>query len=86
VTTDASGAVTGSTWEVAVYRNAEASTGSTTSFPYSSDAVSVSTLSFDADGQLTSATDTDIVDPVTGVAAPRRVPTAGRTWPRSAHR
>lgn len=65
VTTDAGGAVTGSTWEVAVYRNADASTGSTTSFPYSSDAVSVATLSFDADGQLTSATDTDIVDPVT---------------------
>ncbi|TBB40263.1 flagellar hook protein FlgE [Rhizobium ruizarguesonis] len=67
VTTDASGAVTGSTWEVAVYRNADASTGSTASFPYSSDAVSVATLSFDADGQLTSATDTDtdIVDPVT---------------------
>ena len=31
------------------------------------DAVSVATLSFDADGQLTSATDTDIVDP--GVTA-----------------
>ncbi|MGO7895828.1 hypothetical protein AB9E21_35520, partial [Rhizobium leguminosarum] len=39
VTTDASGAVTGSTLEVAVYRNADASTGSTTSFPYSSDDV-----------------------------------------------
>ncbi|MGO7668192.1 flagellar hook protein FlgE, partial [Rhizobium ruizarguesonis] len=64
-TPDASGAVTGSTWEVAVSRNAAASTGSTTSFPYSSDAVRVATLSFDADGQLPSATDTDIVDPVT---------------------
>lgn len=66
VTTDASGAVTGSTWEVAVYRNADAASGGTTSFPYSSDAVSVATLSFDADGNLTSATDTDIVDPTTG--------------------
>ncbi|MGO7969040.1 flagellar hook protein FlgE, partial [Rhizobium ruizarguesonis] len=46
-------------------RNADASTGSTASFPYSSDAVSVATLPFDADGQLTSATNTDIVDPVT---------------------
>lgn len=66
VTTDASGAVTGSTWEVAVYRNADAASGGTTSFPYSSDAVSVATLSFDGDGNLTSATDTDIVDPTTG--------------------
>lgn len=65
VTTDAGGAVTGSTWEVAVYRNADATTGGSTSFPYSSDAVSVATLSFDADGQLSSATGTDIVDPVT---------------------
>ncbi|MGG7576982.1 flagellar hook protein FlgE (plasmid) [Rhizobium sp. YTUHZ045] len=65
VTTDANGAVTGSTWEVAVYRNADASTGGTTSFPYSSDAVSVATLSFDADGQLTSQANTDIVDPTT---------------------
>jgi flagellar hook protein FlgE len=64
-TTDASGAITGTTWEVAVYRNADASTGSTTSFPYSSSAVSVASLSFDANGQLTSATNTDIVDPVT---------------------
>jgi flagellar hook protein FlgE len=63
--TDANGAVTGSTWEVAVYRNADAAEGSTTSFPYSSDAVSVASLSFDENGQLTSATDTDIVDPVT---------------------
>lgn len=66
VTTDADGAVTGSTWEVAVYRNADAASGGTTSFPYSSDAVSVATLSFDGDGNLTSATDTDIVDPTTG--------------------
>ncbi|WP_431324380.1 flagellar hook protein FlgE [Rhizobium sp. YTU87027] len=64
-TTDANGAITGTTWEVAVYRNADATTGGTTSFPYSSSAVSVASLSFDADGQLTSATNTDIVDPVT---------------------
>ncbi|EJJ26476.1 flagellar hook protein FlgE [Rhizobium sp. CF142] len=65
-TTDASGAVTGSTWEVAVYRNADAASTGTTSFPYSSDAVSVASLSFDANGNLTSQADTDIVDPKTG--------------------
>ncbi|MDM9618979.1 flagellar biosynthesis protein FlgE [Rhizobium sp. AC44/96] len=67
VTTDASGAVTGSTWEVAVYRKDDATTGGTTSFPYADPpgAVSVATLNFDASGQLTSSTGTDIVDPVT---------------------
>lgn len=65
-TTDASGAVTGSTWEVAVYRNADAASTGTSSFPYSSDAVSVASLSFDASGNLTSQSGTDIVDPKTG--------------------
>ncbi len=67
VTTDASGAVTGSTWEVAVYRKDDATTGGTTSFPYADPpgAVSVATLNFDASGQLTSSTGTDIVDPIT---------------------
>jgi flagellar hook protein FlgE len=56
VITDANGAVTGSTWEVAVYRNADAATGSTTSFPTPLTRLALRRLSFDANGQLTSAT------------------------------
>ncbi|WP_337266109.1 flagellar hook protein FlgE [Oryzifoliimicrobium ureilyticus] len=55
-------------WQVAVFRHSDASTG-TSAFPYGSAAVSTGTLTFDPSGKLSSATpatDTNIVDPVTG--------------------
>lgn len=61
-----------SEWEVAVYRNADAATGGTSSFPYANAAVATGTLFFDSFGKLTdggSVTPTvslDIVDPATG--------------------
>ncbi|MBO9122707.1 MULTISPECIES: flagellar hook protein FlgE [unclassified Rhizobium] len=54
-----------STWEVSVYRHADATVGSTTSFPYSTDAVGGGTMEFDAEGNLVSGNSLLIDDPVT---------------------
>lgn len=51
------------TWDVSVYKAADAATGGTSSFPYSSAAVGSSTLTFDADGQLSSGDTMTITDP-----------------------
>jgi flagellar hook protein FlgE len=52
-------------WEVAVYRNADAATGSGSSFPYSSGPVATSTLAFDTSGNMTSGGSFTITDPKT---------------------
>lgn len=53
-------------WQVAVYRNADANTsGSGSSFPYSSAPVATSTLKFDASGNMTSGGTFTINDPKT---------------------
>ncbi|MBB6182144.1 flagellar hook protein FlgE [Pseudorhizobium flavum] len=63
---------TESEWEVAIYRNADAATGGTSSFPYTSGPIATGTLMFDSYGKLTeSGTVTptitlDMDDPVTG--------------------
>jgi flagellar hook protein FlgE len=60
-----------SEWEVAVYRNADAATGGTSSFPYANGPVASGTLHFDSYGKLsaggtvTPTAGLDIVDPVT---------------------
>ncbi len=67
--TPPSGAAT--QWEMSVYRNADKATTGTSSFPYSSAAVNVSSVYFNDKGQM--ATDANypaganIVDPVTGL-------------------
>ena len=60
-------AATSGTWEVAVYRNADANTssGGGTSFPYSSGPVATSTLTFDANGNMASGGNFTITDPTT---------------------
>ena len=57
-----------SSWEVAIFRNANAATGGTTSFPYSAGgAVGTTTLDFDANGKITNSTGSvNIADTVTG--------------------
>jgi len=57
-----------SSWEVAIFRNANAATGGTSSFPYSAGgAVGTTTLDFDATGKITNSTGTvNIADTVTG--------------------
>ncbi|ARM87051.1 flagellar hook protein FlgE 1 [Rhizobium sp. CIAT894] len=57
-----------SSWQVAIFRNANAATGGTTSFPYSAGgAVGTTTLDFDANGKITNSTGTvNIADTVTG--------------------
>lgn len=55
-------------WEVAVYRNADAATGTGSSFPYSSGPVATSTLTFDTNGNLTVGGNFTINDPKTGGA------------------
>ena len=59
---------TASTWEVAIFRNADAATGGTTSFPYTTTGgtVGLGTLEFDADGALVTGGAVTISDPVTG--------------------
>ncbi|MFS8045912.1 flagellar hook protein FlgE [Rhizobium sp. BR 314] len=52
-------------WEVAVYRNADAATGTGSSFPYSSGPVATSTLTFDTNGNMTSGGNFTITDPKT---------------------
>lgn len=53
-------------WEVTVYRNADANTsGSGSSFPYSSDPVATSTLTFDTSGNMTGGGNFTITDPKT---------------------
>ncbi|MBB6484678.1 flagellar hook protein FlgE [Rhizobium lusitanum] len=52
-------------WEVAVYRNADAATGTGSSFPYSSGPVATSTLTFDANGNMTGGGNFTITDPKT---------------------
>ncbi len=59
-------ATTSGSWEVAVYRHADAATGGTSSFPYSSAAVGSGTLDFDLNGQMTSTGALTITDTVTG--------------------
>ncbi|KRB49725.1 flagellar biosynthesis protein FlgE [Rhizobium sp. Root708] len=59
-------ATTSGSWEVAVYRHADAATGGTSSFPYSSAAVGSATLDFDLNGQMTSTGSLTITDTVTG--------------------
>ncbi|MFL5019520.1 MAG: flagellar hook protein FlgE [Rhizobium sp.] len=57
-----------SSWQVAIFRNANAATGGTTSFPYSAGgAVGTTTLDFDANGKITNSTGSvNIADTVTG--------------------
>ncbi|MBB3132353.1 flagellar hook protein FlgE [Rhizobium pisi] len=58
---------TAATWEVAMFRNANAATGGTTSFPYSAGgAVGTGSLTFDANGKMTSTGAINITDGVTG--------------------
>ncbi len=67
---------TSGTWEVAVFRHADAATGGTSSFPYSyaapatSAVVGTTTLTFDENGKMasTSTGAMTITDPVTGGA------------------
>ncbi|MBB3313033.1 flagellar hook protein FlgE [Rhizobium sp. BK196] len=63
----ASPAGTATQWEMAVFRNADKATTGTSSFPYSSAAVSVKTISFDDKGQMLSPPGATITDPVTGL-------------------
>ncbi|MBY5335979.1 flagellar hook protein FlgE [Rhizobium laguerreae] len=57
-----------SSWQVAIFRNANAATGGTTSFPYSAGgAVGTTTLDFDRNGIITNSTGSvNIADTVTG--------------------
>ncbi|MFS8147823.1 flagellar biosynthesis protein FlgE [Rhizobium sp. R635] len=58
---------TAATWEVAMFRNANAAVGGTTSFPYSAGgAVGTGSLTFDANGKMTSSGAVTITDGVTG--------------------
>ncbi|PDT37327.1 flagellar hook protein FlgE [Rhizobium sp. M10] len=58
---------TAATWEVAMFRNANAAVGGTTSFPYSvGGAVGTGTLTFDSNGKMTSSGAVNITDGVTG--------------------
>jgi flagellar hook protein FlgE len=50
------------TWDVSVYKAADAATGGTSSFPYSSAAVGSGTLTFDSSGNLVSGGDLQIQD------------------------
>ncbi|PDT18371.1 flagellar hook protein FlgE [Rhizobium sp. J15] len=55
------------TWEVAMFRNANAAVGGTTSFPYSAGgAVGSGNITFDRDGKLLTGGAINIVDGVTG--------------------
>jgi flagellar hook protein FlgE len=54
-----------STWEVAMFRNADATAGNTP-FPYSTGPVAVQTLTFDKNGKQTSTGAVTIDDPKTG--------------------
>ncbi|MGG6892462.1 flagellar hook protein FlgE [Rhizobium sp. BR 315] len=63
-TTPATPATSG-TWEVAVYRNADAATGTGSSFPYSSGPVATSSLTFDTNGNLATGGTFTITDPKT---------------------
>ncbi|WP_160011610.1 flagellar hook protein FlgE [Rhizobium sp. 18055] len=54
-----------STWDVTVYRHADAASGSSTSFPYSSAAVGGGTMEFDAEGNLVSGDSLTLTDPIT---------------------
>ncbi|MFT4000502.1 MAG: flagellar hook protein FlgE [Rhizobium sp.] len=53
-------------WEVSVYRNADASTSGSSSFPYSSGPLATSTLTFDSNGNLTSGGNFTVTDAKTG--------------------
>ena len=57
-----------SSWEVSIYRNADAAVGGTTSFPYTTAGgdVGTGTLNFDANGKMVSGGAVNIIDPVTG--------------------
>lgn len=55
-----------SSWQVAIFRNADKATGGTSSFPYSSGPVGGGTLKFDANGKQTSTGLFGITDPTNG--------------------
>ena len=57
-----------STWEVSIFRNADAATGGTTSFPYSTVGGDVgrTTLTFNGNGKMTAGGAVSMIDPVTG--------------------
>ncbi|EJT02698.1 flagellar hook protein FlgE [Rhizobium sp. CCGE 510] len=58
---------TAATWEVAMFRNANAAVGGTTSFPYTAGGpVGTGTLTFDSNGKMTSTAPVPITDTVTG--------------------
>ncbi|MBY3052827.1 flagellar hook protein FlgE [Rhizobium laguerreae] len=61
---------TAATWQVSIYRNADAAVGGTTSFPYSpggaAAAVGTGTLTFDRDGKMLTGGAVNIADTVTG--------------------
>jgi flagellar hook protein FlgE len=71
VTTPPPATGTASTWEVSIFRNADAATGGTTSFPYTTTGgdVGTTTLDFDSTGKITNSTGAvTITDPVTGLS------------------
>ncbi|MHC2363102.1 flagellar hook protein FlgE [Rhizobium leguminosarum] len=71
VTTPPPATGTASTWEVSIFRNADAATGGTTSFPYTTAGgdVGTTTLEFDSTGKITNSTGpVTITDPVTGLS------------------
>ncbi|TCL75640.1 flagellar hook protein FlgE [Rhizobium sp. BK251] len=55
-------------WEVAIYRAADAATGGTSSFPYSTGPVATGAMTFDDYGKLTSGGSVTIADPATGLS------------------
>ncbi|MBY3246743.1 MULTISPECIES: flagellar hook protein FlgE [Rhizobium] len=61
---------TAATWQVSIYRNADAAVGGTTSFPYApggaAAAVGTGTLTFDRDGKMLTGGAVNIADTVTG--------------------
>ncbi|CDM56496.1 MULTISPECIES: flagellar hook protein FlgE [Rhizobium] len=64
-------AATSGTWQVAVFRHADAATGGTSSFPYTPAAtalVGTTGLTFDTNGKMASTGAMTITDPVTGGA------------------
>ena len=69
------------TWDVSVYNAADAATGGTSSFPYSTAAVASSTLTFDADGALSSGDTLTITNPnaVSGTTQTINIDMSGMT-------
>jgi flagellar hook protein FlgE len=61
------------TWDVTAYNAADASTGGTSSFPYSSAAVGNTTMTFDENGDLTSGGDLTLTNPSSTGAADQTI-------------